>query len=63
MAQQFGAVTRGRPASLVPGVMHNGDDVDEAAAFYRVMHQMRVEAEPQMHQWLAEIFRHGVGRD
>jgi len=48
MAQDLGAVAGGRPAGLLPFVVHDGDDVDEAAAFDRVMHQMRVEPKPEI---------------
>ena len=37
------------------------DDVDEAAAFDRVVDQMCVLPKPQMHQRLAEFRRHGLG--
>ena len=62
MAQDFGAVAGGRPAGLLPFVVHDADDVDEAAAFDRIMHEMGVGPEPQMHQRLAEFLRHRVGR-
>ena len=43
--------------------MHDGDDIDETAALHRVMHEMRIEPEPQMHQRLAEYRLHRIGRD
>ena len=63
MAQDFGAVACARPAGLVPFVVHDGDDVDERAALDRIVHEMRVEPEPEMHQRLRGIppARHSAG--
>src|SRR3954465_13590859 len=43
--------------------MHDDDDVDELAALDRVMHEVGVDAEPEVHQGLAEFTRHALCRD
>ena len=62
MTQNLVAVAGGGPAGSIPFVMHDADDVDQPSALDRIVHEMRVVAEPQMHQRLAERGRHGVGR-
>ena len=51
-----GSPARVQPASL-PFVVHDGDHVDEAAAFHRIVHEMGIEPEPQMHHRLAPFRR------
>ncbi len=55
--QQIGTRSRLAPAGRVPVVVHDDDDVDEAAALDRVVHEMGVAAEPEMDQRLGEFRR------
>src|SRR5690606_12991994 len=41
------AIAGRRPALLVPGFLDDGDDIDRRTAGDRVVHQMRVLAEPK----------------
>ena len=63
MREQFLALACGAPAGLRPVVVDDGDDVDEAAALHRIVHQMRVRAEPELHVGRAEFLLDGVRRD
>ena len=51
------AIGRVAPAGLAPIVAQDGDDVDEAAALDRIVHQMGIAAEPEMDRGRAEFRR------
>src|SRR5439155_26402846 len=38
------------------------DDVDQLSVLERIVHEVSVMAEPQMHEWLAKLLGHGVRR-
>ena len=57
MAQDFGAVAGSRPARLFPLIVDDADDIDKVAGLDRIVHEVRVMAEPEVHQRLAEFCR------
>ena len=62
MREQFFARAFGIPAGLRPAVVDDADDVDEAAAFDRIMHEMGVGPEPQLHVRSTEFLLQRVRR-
>src|SRR3974377_98517 len=62
MSQDLAAVPGRRPAGALPDVVYDGDDVDQSVALYRIVHEMRIEAEPKMHQRRAKFFLYGIRR-
>src|SRR5262245_48756948 len=63
MSENFGAFAIRRPSGLVPFVVHDADKVDQFAGLYRIVHQMCVLPEPQMHQRLAKFGWYRVTRN
>ena len=55
MREQFLARAVGAPAGLGPAVADDGDDVDQRAALHRIVHEMRVAAEPELDVGRAEF--------
>src|SRR5439155_14286163 len=51
------------PARLAPIVIHDGNNVDHAPGLDRIMHQMRVGAEPEIDSWKRCALGCGVDRN